>query len=156
MQTPGEKNNQNAEVGVLLVEDNFYTRDIIHIALTKNGYRVIDAEDGVVAEKILTDTKRVGNIDCIILDRLMPHMDGYALLARIKQNPGTAHIPVIILSDLESDEDVEEGKRLGAATYLVKVRNVPFGIVEKVSQLLKRTVTAESPSGTTTHPVESS
>ncbi|MDP3735705.1 MAG: response regulator [bacterium] len=136
METPGEKNSQNAGATVLLVEDNVYTRGILRIALTQNGYRVLDAEDGVVAEKILTGTEHVGTIDCIVLDRLMPHMGGDELLARIKQNPSIAGIPIIILSDLESDEGVAKDRRLGAATYLVKVRNIPYGVVEKVKQLV--------------------
>ena len=136
MDTPKEKNAQNAGATVLLVEDSLYTRDILHIALKQNGYRVIEAEDGAIAEKILTDTAQSGTIDCVILDRLMPNLNGYELLTRIKQNPSIREIPVIILSDIESDEDVEKSKQLGAAAYLVKVRNIPYGVVEKVNQLV--------------------
>ena len=136
MDTPKGENAQSAGATVLLVEDNFYTRDILHIALKQNGYRVIEAEDGAIAEKILTDTEQDGVIHCIVLDRLMPNLNGYDLLTRIKQNPSMREIPVIILSDLESDEDVEKSKQLGAAAYLVKVRNIPYGVVEKVNQLM--------------------
>ena len=136
MGTSEEKYNQKCKATVLLVEDNFYTRDILHIALKQNGYRVIEAEDGAIAEKILTDTVYGENINCIILDRLMPNLNGYDFLARIKQNPSIREIPVIILSDLESDEDIEQSRRLGAAAYLVKVRNIPYGVVEKVNQLM--------------------
>ena len=67
---------------------------------------------------------------------ILPGIDGFKVLARIKENKDTSSIPVIILSNLGQKEDIEKGFNLGAVDYLIKAHFTPNEIIEKVSALL--------------------
>jgi len=73
--------------------------------------------------------------DLILLDLILPEIDGFKVLERLKQNQSVRNIPVIILSNLGAKEDVEKGMALGAADYLIKAHFTPAEIIEKVSKI---------------------
>ncbi len=101
---------------ILIVDDSLIIRKALSRQLEKFGAVVSQAEDG---EKGFEQSLS-GNFDLIITDVEMPHLDGFGLCEKLKGNPHTRGIPVIILSSLESDRDIEQGFRVGAAAYVSK------------------------------------
>ncbi|MFH1336589.1 MAG: response regulator [Candidatus Zixiibacteriota bacterium] len=101
---------------ILLVDDEKMNLKILETVLRRGGYQFFEAESGEGALRILEKE----NIDLILLDLMMPGMDGYQTLERIKQNPSTSFIPVIIASALKESIDVEKGLELGANDYFTK------------------------------------
>jgi DNA-binding response OmpR family regulator len=73
----------------------------------------------------------------VLLDLILPGIDGFQVLAQIKNEPALAKIPVIILSNLGQKEDIEKGINLGASDYLIKAHFTPNEIIEKIRAVLK-------------------
>lgn len=118
---------------ILIVEDDKFLRELVAQKLSKEGYNVaqaIDGEDGVKKTKEEMP-------DLILLDLILPGIDGFEVLSRIKDDATLKDIPVIILSNLGQKEDVEKGLKLGAADYLIKAHFTPGEIIEKVQGVLK-------------------
>lgn len=103
---------------ILLVEDEIIFVDIIEELLTDNGYNIRHAEDGQAAWEILDGGD--ADFDTILLDRLMPRMDGIELLAKIKADPRFDQIPVIMETGAGDANSVQEGLNAGAYYYLIK------------------------------------
>ena len=101
---------------ILLVDDEKMNLKILETVLRKNGYRFFEAESG---EDALRTLERE-SIDLILLDLMMPGMDGFQTLEKIKQNPSTTFIPIIIASALKESIDIEKGLELGANDYFTK------------------------------------
>jgi adenylate cyclase len=101
---------------ILVADDAQVTVRLVRDVLVLHGYRVVEAYDGLEAlEKIQHEQP-----DLLILDINMPRMDGFEVCRRLKTNPATAHIPVLMLSALESVSDRVKGLSLGADDYVVK------------------------------------
>ena len=107
---------------VLVVDDNIINRKQLNRLLTDQGYTVTLAEDGRRAVALLSnaDFKAASSFDVILLDILMPEMDGYQVLAYVKGQPHLRHIPVIMISALDEMESVVRCVELGATDYLPK------------------------------------
>ncbi len=101
---------------VLVVDDEEVIRRFLRIYLTKWGYEVKEASDG---EQGLEQLGCEG-FDFLILDILMPNMDGWQVLKEVKSNPKTKDIPVIVLTAKNEDSDMFKGYELGASYYLTK------------------------------------
>ena len=97
---------------ILVVEDEAPIRDLISINLQLVGYEVFTAEDGIVAENFLEKQK----VDLILLDVMIPGIDGFSLIEKIKKH----NIPVIFVTAKESVLDRVKGLRLGADDYIIK------------------------------------
>lgn len=110
--------NSDGTPQLLVVEDEAILRDILVETLSEYGYAVEVAETGAEALRVLESHAKT--LDAILLDRLLPDMDGLGLLPRIKRNPALAHVPVIIQTSLTSPEDVAAGLNAGAYYYLTK------------------------------------
>ena len=119
---------------VLVVEDDDFLRGIITRRLTKEGFNVSEAIDGKQAVRKIKELKP----DIVLLDLILPELDGFGVLSEIKHDPRSSSIPVIILSNLGQAEDVEKGLKLGAADFLIKANFTPAEIVEKVKDILKK------------------
>ncbi len=102
---------------ILLVEDDLVITAIIENILTAEGYQVVPCEDGQAAWDLLDQDTA---FDLILLDRQMPRMDGMALLRAIKGKPGLEHIPVIMETAMQDQENIREGLDAGAYYYLTK------------------------------------
>lgn len=101
---------------VLVVEDDRFLRRACEVSLTQQGFDVTAATDGEAGlEAALT-----GRFDVILLDLLMPKKPGIEVLAALKATPGTAGVPVLILSNSSREEDRRRAIELGAAGYYVK------------------------------------
>jgi len=118
---------------ILIIEDDEFLSQLISKKISEEGFAVslaIDGEDGI--KKI-----EKGMPDLILLDLLLPKIDGFEVLSRIKSDPATSPIPVVILSNLGKEEEINKGLKLGATDYLVKAQLTPEEIVEKIKSVLK-------------------
>ena len=108
---------------ILVVEDEAPIRDLISINLQLVGYEVFTVEDGIVAENFLEKQK----VDLILLDVMIPGIDGFSLIEKIKKH----NIPVIFVTAKESVLDRVKGLRLGADDYIIK----PFETIELLARI---------------------
>ena len=109
---------------ILLAEDDRILRKAGEATLKKRGYAVIAAVDG---EDALAKA-RAHKPDLILLDVIMPKMQGFEVLANLKNDAGTREIPVIMLSNLQDESDVRKATEGGALDYLVK-SHVPLDVL---------------------------
>ena len=117
---------------ILIVEDDKFLRELISQKITKEGYQVVEAIDGEDGVKKAKEEKP----DLILLDLILPGIDGFEVLSSIKEDPSLSQVPVIILSNLGQKDDVERGLKLGAADYLIKAHFTPGEIIEKIKKSL--------------------
>lgn len=121
---------------ILLIEDDEMLASMYQERLNEEGYQVNIAGDGEEALE-----KASGKPDLILLDIMLPKLNGFEVLKRLKENPGTRHIPVIILTNLGSknaNEDRNLALALGASDYLVKSFHLPNEVVDKIKVVLHR------------------
>lgn len=123
---------EKEKIHVLLVEDDVFLAGIYQKKFELEGFKVSLADNG---EKALTDVKRK-HPDIILLDILLPKLDGFAVLEKLKADSASKDIPVILLTNLGQKDDVEKGLKAGAADYLIKAHFKPSEVVEKVRQVL--------------------
>lgn len=118
---------------VLVVEDTELLRRMYSDRLVQDGFRVVPAADGLEALSVLrTDTP-----DLILLDLIMPKMSGLEVLELVKKDPRLKNIPVLILSNLGQDSDIQRGLEMGAIDYLIKNDARPADVAEKIKAILK-------------------
>jgi twitching motility two-component system response regulator PilG len=118
---------------ILVVEDEESLLKLESILLTSRGYRVTGAVDGLAALKVITEDRP----DLILLDIMMPGIDGFEVCRRIKENPETSAIPVVMLTAKKTITDQNRGLEVGAAAYVTK----PFKalkIIELIEGLLSK------------------
>ncbi len=118
---------------VVLVEDEKMLADMYATKFSMEGFETSKAYDGAAG---LALAKRV-KPDIILLDVIMPKLDGFAVLKELKDDVNVKDIPVILLTNLGQDEDIKKGKQLGAADYFVKANHTPAEVVTKIRQVLK-------------------
>ncbi len=123
------------EPKVLLVEDEKMLSDMYVSKFSKEGFSIVTAADG--AEGLATARK--AHPVLILLDIIIPKLDGFAVLKELKASPDTKNIPVILLTNLGQEEDVKKGRDLGANDYVVKSDVTPAEVVNKVKSLLHKT-----------------
>ena len=117
---------------VLLVEDDTFLAGIYQKKFEMEGFKISVAGDG---EKGLADAKKK-KPDIVLLDILLPKLDGFGVLAKLKAEAATKKIPVILLTNLGQKDDVEKGLEAGAVDYLIKAHFKPSEVVEKVRVVL--------------------
>ena len=105
-----------APARVLVVDDNAMNRDVLGRRLQRNGHEVEAAESGAKALACLAS----GRFDLVLLDIMMPDMDGYEVLAQLKQDATLAHLPVLMISAIGDSDSVVRCLALGADDYLTK------------------------------------
>ena len=120
---------------ILLVEDEFFIRDLYCRIITAAGFEVIVAEDGEEGVKLSK-----GIPDLILLDIMLPKMNGLKVLKEVKSDQATKNIPVVLLTNLGQDSIIKEGFKLGAEDYLIKLAYNPDQVIEKVKGILKKLV----------------
>ncbi|MEX5614380.1 response regulator, partial [Pseudomonas syringae] len=101
---------------ILIIDDDVHVRDLLEVLLQNQGYRTLTAESGELA---LAMIKRQAP-DLILLDIMMPGMDGYEVASQLKAEKGTANIPIIMLSALDDQSSRLSGLEAGAEEYLNK------------------------------------
>ena len=116
---------------ILVVEDSSTTRKVIAITLNQNGFEIVEARDGLEALSRLNEIKP----DLILLDIILPKMDGYKILSIIKGNPDFKDIPVIMLTSKDGIFNKVKGKVAGSTAYLTKPFD-PKQLVETIERHL--------------------
>lgn len=116
---------------VLIVEDETALLYALKAELSRS-FEVLEAVDGEKALKTIEENQP----DLIILDVLLPGINGFEVLKRIKKSEKTKNIPVIILSNLGEKENIAKGKNLGADDYLIKTNYTLEEIVQKLKKLI--------------------
>ena len=119
---------------IFVVEDDSFLRKLLVDKLKREGFEVVEATGGKEALEYLKKNLPL----LILLDLVMPGIDGFEVLDKIRKDPSTKNIPVIVLSNLGEKENVERAKSLGADDYLVKAHFILDEIVAKVSQLISK------------------
>ena len=118
---------------ILIIEDDKFLRELIVRKLNEEDFEVSEAVDGEEGIKKIIEEKP----DLILLDLILPGIDGFEVLARMKKESALSSIPVIILSNLGQKDDVEKGLKMGAVDYLIKAHFTPGEIIEKIKVVLK-------------------
>lgn len=117
---------------ILLAEDDRFLRKAAEATLKRHGFAVFTAADGEEALRVARDAAP----DVILLDLIMPKLQGFEVLRTLKQDPATASTPVIVLSNLGQDRDVQQAMDSGAAAYYVKANLSLEDLVQRVEDAL--------------------
>jgi two-component system alkaline phosphatase synthesis response regulator PhoP len=120
---------------ILVVDDEIYIVHILDFSLGMEGYEVVTALDGEQALERVASEKP----DLIVLDIMMPKLDGYEVCRAVKSNPATRTIPVILLSAKGRNVDQKMGFDVGADDYITKPFS-PRKLVERINQLLGQAI----------------
>ncbi|HEY4477136.1 MAG TPA: response regulator [Candidatus Paceibacterota bacterium] len=117
---------------ILLVDDDEFLLDMYSVKFKEAGFEIEIANSGEAAlEKI-----RKGTYDAILLDIIMPVLDGFEVLQQMKKENLLSKSVVVVLSNLGQKEDIERGMYLGANDYIIKAHFTPREVVEKIKQHL--------------------
>lgn len=119
---------------IILIEDDSFLASMYTTKLSLEGFEVFHAADG----KEGIDLIKEENPDLILLDIILPKIDGFEVLELLKQNENTKEIPVIVLTNLGKKGEVEKGKRLGAVDYLIKAHFIPSEVIEKIKKIIEK------------------
>ena len=120
------------KIKVLIIEDDLFLRSLIARKLESEGFGVgmaIDGEDGIA--KVLSYKPNL-----ILLDIILPKMNGFEVLEKLKSDETIKHIPVILLTNLGEKEDADKGMSLGASDYMIKAHFTPEEIIEKIKKVI--------------------
>lgn len=123
------KNN----IKILIVEDDPFISEVYTLKLESKGYKVDAAEDGQAG----LDMIKNNTYDIILLDILMPKLDGFKVLERLKMVPEFNKIPVIVLTNLSQKKDIKRGLELGADDFIIKTKFTPTEVIEKIKKVLE-------------------
>ncbi len=116
---------------IMIVEDDAFVMDIYETKLQGEGFDVLGAANGMEGLKKLEEMDVLP--DLILLDIIMPYMDGLEFLKKIKSEERFKNIPVILLTNLSQKEEIETGLGLGANDYLIKSHFTPSEVLEKIN-----------------------
>ena len=118
---------------IVIIDDDAFLAGIYATKLELDGFAVASGRDGEEGLRVVAKEMP----DLILLDVLMPKLDGFEVLKRLKSDPAVKNIPVIMLTNLGQKEDVEKGLSEGAEDYLIKAHFVPSEAVAKIKKVLK-------------------
>jgi len=119
---------------IIFVEDEPTLQKTLCDILLKEGYDVKTAFDGIAGLEMIKREKP----DLVLLDLILPKMDGFTVLKKMREDAEIKDIPVMVLTNLEGTSDVEKVLELGATTYLVKANYELREVVEKVKKTLEK------------------
>lgn len=119
---------------ILIIEDDDFFRELIRKKLVSEGFEVAEAVDGEKGIEIIKES----HPDLVILDLLLPSIDGFEVLSKVKSDATTAQTPFLVLSNLGQQEDIERGLRLGASDFLIKSQFDIDQIMDKVKGILNK------------------
>ncbi|MBD3281901.1 response regulator [Candidatus Uhrbacteria bacterium] len=120
------------KVKIVFIEDDAFLAQIYTKALDQAGYDVALAQNGEEGLKLIERE----HPSLILLDILLPHMDGFEVLETLKSRPALQPIPVLVITNLGNKEDVDRAASLGAAGYLIKAHALPKDVVGKIQTIL--------------------
>ncbi len=124
----------DSKLKILIVEDDEFLRSLTAKRLEKEGYTVAVAVDGESA--LVTAAQEKPNL--IFLDLLLPGLDGFEVLGKLKANAELKGVPVVVFSNLGQKEDIERAKQLGADEFLIKANFTLDDVMVKINEILKK------------------
>lgn len=119
---------------ILLIEDEEMLANMYEVKFQNEGFDITKALDGASGLELAKTIKP----DLVLLDVIMPKMDGFSVLKSIREDAGIKDLTVILLTNLGQDEDVQKGKELGVVGYLVKANVTPAEVVEAAKRELAK------------------
>lgn len=119
---------------ILLVEDDSFLISMYTVKFELENFEVVAAEDGEKGLSLAAEEKP----DIILLDILLPKMNGFEVLKELKNNKETNQIPVILLTNLSQKNEIEQGLALGAQDYLIKAHFMPSEVMDKIKKVLNK------------------
>ena len=119
---------------ILVIEDDSFLSGLVSGKLEQDGFQVFTAANGEVA--IQTATKEIP--DLVILDLMMPKIDGFAVLEQIKKNDALKSKPVIVFSNITDENEMIRVKNMGANEYMIKSNFTLDELVDKIKSLLPK------------------
>lgn len=119
---------------ILIIEDEKTIRFLLSQRLREEGFEVIEVIDGESGLQKLRDEK----VDLVLLDIILPGIDGFEVLSKIKAEPSLSSIPVVIMSNLGQQNEIERGLKLGASEFLLKANFTLDEIVSKIKRFLEK------------------
>ncbi len=125
---------QNAKALILYIEDDSALAQMYQFKMEREGIQVLWASNGNDGLKMAREHKP----DLILLDILMPGLDGWWTLKLLKSNNQTKNIPVLILTNLDAQLFIKQAQEAGAADLLVKTKFTPTQVLEKIKEVLKK------------------
>lgn len=131
---PKKQSDAGSQPHIVVVEDDTFLLGIYKTKFEMDGFKVDIAENGELGLKEIMKKKP----DVVLLDILLPKMDGFTVLQHMKEHDELKDIPVILLTNLGQKDDVEKGLEMGAADYLIKAHFKPSETLKKVREVLKR------------------
>lgn len=124
---------------ILVIEDDKALNEAYELILKKEGHEVEVATDGQVG----LDKLKSFSPDLILLDLLMPNLDGIGFLKKFRQTYPKSEIKIVVLTNLDQDKEIDEALELGAYKYIVKARTSPMQLAVNVNRLVKHNVDKE-------------
>jgi CheY-like chemotaxis protein len=124
----------NKKYKILIVDDDKFLLDMYAIKFRESGF-VVDLAFGSMS--VLRKLQDGAKFDIILMDLVMPTMDGFELLEKIKKDKLANGTKMVILSNLGQKSDIEKGKKLGADGYIVKANTTPSEVVAKVKEIME-------------------
>lgn len=118
---------------ILIVEDDTTIKTMYKGKFESDGFEVLTAGAGAEGLELAKNEKP----NIIMLDIILPQMDGFSVLEGLKGDSKTKNIPVIMLTNLGTDEDKKKGEKLGAVDYIVKANLTPAQVSEKIKKYIK-------------------
>ena len=119
---------------ILIVDDDSFLLDMYALKFSQNNFEVYTASNGVHA---LEKLKGGLSPDVMLIDIIMPEMDGFEVLSQINQQQLCLNCLRIVLSNKSQQSDIEKGKELGVAGYIVKANSTPTEVIDQVKQILE-------------------
>ncbi|OGF61685.1 hypothetical protein A2662_02220 [Candidatus Giovannonibacteria bacterium RIFCSPHIGHO2_01_FULL_45_33] len=132
--SPAGKDAKSGKTKILIVEDDKFLRDLILQKLQREGFDTVPALDGEEGLKLAKEKMP----DLVLLDLILPGLDGFEVLKQIKADAQTKQIPVIVLSNLGQKEDMDRAFSGGAEEFMVKANFTPGEIIAKIKQILQK------------------
>jgi len=122
----------NKKIKVLLVEDDSMIVQMYKTRMDSEGWEVFFTDRGSEAMKIAKEEKP----DIILLDIILPEVDGFTILKDLKADPATKKILVLMLTNLGQESDQNKGKEMGVDGYFIKSQHTPGDVITKIESLI--------------------
>lgn len=116
---------------ILLIEDDYLINQLYMRVLKQAGYKIVLASDGVEGVKLADNSYNL-----ILLDIMLPKMHGINVLKKLKENPNTKKIPVVLLTNLGQESVIKAAFSIGAQGYLMKMNMTPYEMVKKIEPFI--------------------
>lgn len=126
-----DKDTTPSEYTALIVEDDTFILDLLVYKFKSHGWKVVSAMDGETCMEKVTETKP----NIILLDILLPGINGYEVLERLKADEKLKDIPVLILSNYGQQEEVDRSKELGAVDHLIKANIIIEDVISRAEEI---------------------